>query len=167
MVRLSDGDRTAFDALLDHLWPVILAFASRAAGTNADAEDIAQEVFFKLCARIADFDRSRDGASWAFAIASYEIMTHRRRQHRRREDFDETALSTQGDGSASPEERVLANEIERAFEQAVGALTEEDRRSLGLGGAEPTGTASGAQRKRKQRALERLRGLWRHIYGES
>ncbi|HEU5072963.1 MAG TPA: sigma-70 family RNA polymerase sigma factor, partial [Polyangiaceae bacterium] len=79
MVRLSDGDRTAFDVLLDELWPVILAFAKRGAGPGVDAEDVAQEVFYKLCARIADFDRRRDAVSWAFGIASYELMTHRRR----------------------------------------------------------------------------------------
>ena len=61
MVRLSDGDRGAFDVLLDDLWPVILSFARRGVGEGADAEDVAQEVFFRICARISDFDRGRDG----------------------------------------------------------------------------------------------------------
>jgi RNA polymerase sigma-70 factor (ECF subfamily) len=63
LVRLSDGDRTAFDVLLDQLWPVILSFARRGVGPGADAEDIAQEVFFRICSRITDFDRTRDGLS--------------------------------------------------------------------------------------------------------
>jgi RNA polymerase sigma-70 factor (ECF subfamily) len=165
MVRLSDGDRTAFDVLLDDLWPVILSFAERGVGRGADAEDIAQEVFYKVCARIAEFDRSRDGLSWAFGIASYEIMTHRRRLQRRREVLDEASVAGQLDGAASQEEQLLAREIALAFEQAVGSLTEEDRVSLGL--VDGTPDAAGATlRKRKQRALDRLRGIWRHIHGE-
>ena len=165
MVRLSDGDRTAFDVLLDHLWPVILSFAERSVGRGGDAEDIAQEVFYKICARISDFDQSRDGLSWAFGIAHYEIMTHRRRIGRRREVFDEAPLAGHTDGSASQEEQLLSKEIALAFEQAVGALTEEDRVSLGLVEAVPS--ASGATlRKRRQRARDRLRGIWRQIYGE-
>jgi DNA-directed RNA polymerase specialized sigma24 family protein len=46
MVRLFDGDRTAFDVLLDELWPVIISFAERGVGRGADAEDIAQEAFY-------------------------------------------------------------------------------------------------------------------------
>lgn len=165
MVRLSDGDRTAFDALLDELWPVILSFAERGVGRGGDAEDVAQEVFYKICARIADFDRRRDGLSWAFGIAGYEIMTHRRRLQRRREVFDEVSVAEALDGAASQEEQLLARELALALERTVGELTDEDRASLGLDGG--TSDASGATlRKRKQRALERLRGLWRHIHGE-
>lgn len=163
MVRLADGDRSAFDVLLDALWPVILAFAQRGVGRSADAEDVAQEVFYRICARIADFDRSRDGLSWAFGIASYEIRTHRRRLSRRREVEGDT--SEHLDGSASQEEQLAARELALALEQAVGALTREDRVALGL--EEGPGEAAGATlRKRKQRALDRLRAIWRQIHGE-
>jgi RNA polymerase sigma-70 factor, ECF subfamily len=166
MVRLSDGDRAAFDVLLDDLWPVILSFAQRGVGSVADAEDIAQEVFYKICARIAAFDRQRDGLSWAFGIASYEIMTHRRRAQRRREVYDETSFATSIDSAATPEAQLLARELEAAFAEAVGTLSEEDRLYLGLVGLGPAGAVGATVRKRKQRALERLRTLWRSIYGE-
>lgn len=164
MARLSDGDRGALDVLLDELWPVILSFAERGVGRGADAEDVAQEAFYKICARIADFDRRRDGLSWAFAIARYEIMTHRRRRQRRREVFDEASVSAQVDGASSQEERLLEREIALALEHALGALTEEDRVALGL--APGTSGVTGATlRKRKQRALDRLRAIWRDIHG--
>jgi RNA polymerase sigma-70 factor (ECF subfamily) len=168
MLRLSDGDRTAFDILLDELWPVILSFAERGVGRGADAEDVAQEVFFKICARVTDFDRTRDGLSWAFGIASFEVMTHRRRQSRRREVQDDSWLSAKADGGASQEDLLLDREIVTAFEQAVGALTEDDRRALGITAEEdPGATPRTTLRKRKQRALDRLRIVWRSIYGES
>jgi RNA polymerase sigma-70 factor (ECF subfamily) len=167
MVRLADGDRSAFDALLDELWPVILAFVRRGVGQDADAEDVAQEVFVRICARIADFDRSRDGLSWAFGIASYEVMTWRRRAQRRREARDDDALEAERDGAASQEELLLATELGRAFEQAVGALTDDDRRALGLAcGEAPQDVGGATLRKRRQRALDRLRAIWRAIHGE-
>ena len=154
MVRLSDGDRRAFDVLLDELWPVILSFAERGVA-RADAEDVAQEVFYRICSRIADFDRTRDGVSWAFGIASYQIMTHRKRTQRRREVHDETALATETDRGASQEEALIDRELVLAFEQAVGALTLEDRIILGLVPNAPgLGPASPAVRKRRQRALD-------------
>jgi RNA polymerase sigma-70 factor (ECF subfamily) len=166
MVRLSDGDRAAFDTLLDELWPVILSFVER--GRVSDAEDVAQEVFFKICARIADFERERDGLSWAFGIASYEIMTQRRRSKRRREVWDEASLVGQLDGSASQEEVLLQREVIAAFQHAVGALTEDDLQALGLAPrCDVSGVPNATLRKRRQRALERLRGLWRTIYGEA
>jgi RNA polymerase sigma-70 factor (ECF subfamily) len=164
VVRLSDGDRTAFEVLLDELWPVILSFAERGVGRGPDAEDVAQEAFYKVCARIADFDRSRDALSWVFGIASYEVMTHRRKRKRRREVFDEASVAAQLDGGALQEDQLIAREITLAFEQAVGSLTDEDRLSLGLI-ASAADTGSATFRKRKQRALERLRGIWRQIYG--
>ncbi|MFZ5896373.1 MAG: RNA polymerase sigma factor [Myxococcota bacterium] len=167
MVRLSDGDRTAFDILLDELWPVIHSFAERGIGKGPDAEDIAQEVFFKICSRIADFDRNRDAVSWAFGIASYEIMTLRRRKLRRRELHDESSLLAEVDSSASQEEVLISQEMALAFQHVVGTLSEDERRAFALTLATRDGPVNATLRKRKQRTLERLRRLWSKVYGES
>jgi len=167
LVRLSDGDRSALAVLLTELWPRLLAFARRGVSVGADAEDVAQEAFVRICARIGELDRTRDGFSWAFAIASYEVLTHRRRVQRRREVNADAPLAALRDQSASPEDVVLAHEIAAAFESAVGALTDDDRRALGLLAPPPPGQPLGpAHRKRRQRALERLRDVWRRLYGE-
>ena len=164
MVRLSDGDREPFAILVDALWPVILSFVERGVGRGADAEDVAQEVFVKICARIANFDRTRDGLSWAFGIASYEIMTHRRRRQRLREVYDESLVAALPDGAASHEDLLLAGEETLVLAHLLEGLSTEDRTSLGLDGAPPTTDAT--RRKRKQRALDRLRRMWRHVHGE-
>src|SRR3954470_6617288 len=85
MVQFADGERAAFQPLFDALWPVLLAFASRALGPVADAEDAAQAAMLKVFSRIVDFDRARDGVSWALSIAGYEVMTVRKQRARRRE----------------------------------------------------------------------------------
>src|ERR1017187_3425512 len=99
MVRLADGERSAGSSLVDELWPVILAFAQRGVGHEQDAEDVAQEVFVRICSRISDFDRTRDGLSWAFGIAAFEVMTHRRRRRRRREESAHAGLDRHADAT--------------------------------------------------------------------
>jgi RNA polymerase sigma-70 factor (ECF subfamily) len=167
MVRLADGERSVFPVLLDQLWPVILAFAQRGLGHAQDAEDVAQEVFLRVCSRISDFDRRRDGLSWVFGIASYEIMSQRRRRPRRREADGSPALQRRPDPAVSQEEAVMKEELTAALTLVIGALSREDRLALGLlEGPEAKTQGGAAVRKRRQRALERLRLAWRRIHGE-
>lgn len=168
IVRLADGDRAAFPVIMDLLWPLILAFARQGIGHERDAEDIAQEVFLRICSRIADFDRSRDGLSWAFGIARYEVLTHRRRRMRRREAHTAEALELFPDPqTASQEERLEQQEIAAALEHVLGELSAKDRLALGLlNASEHDSTPAATRRKRRQRALERLSHLWRNLYGE-
>jgi RNA polymerase sigma factor (sigma-70 family) len=167
MVRLADGERSAVSSLVDELWPVILAFAQRGVGHEQDAEDVAQEVFVRICSRIVDFDRTRDGLSWAFGIAAFEVMTHRRQRQRRREEGDHAALERHADATTSQEEAVMRRELEAALTVVVGALSEDDRIALGLVEGLGQSPASGAAiRKRRQRAFDRLRTAWRRIYGQ-
>lgn len=166
MVRLADGDRSAMNVLVNELWPVVLLFAERGLQHEQDAEDVAQEVFLRICARISDFDRERDGLSWAFGIASYEIMTVRKRRQRRRELSGEGELGARADVSATQEEVMIQHDLTEAMALAVGHLSEEDRADLGLGEPVRSHVPAATFRKRRQRALDRLRTVWRKLYGE-
>jgi RNA polymerase sigma-70 factor, ECF subfamily len=165
MVRLSDGDRSAFPLLIEELWPVVLAFTRRAV-PDQDAEDVAQQVFVSICARISDFDRERDGLSWAFGIASYEIMTHRRRVQRRKETFDDVQLIGSTDPAETPEDALIRHDLTAALSSAIGELSDSDRLALGLlATSEPLPSQGATLRKRRQRAIDRLRTIWRTLYG--
>jgi DNA-directed RNA polymerase specialized sigma24 family protein len=145
MYRLYEGDRSAFAPLADALWPVVLAFAQ---GADVEPEDVAQEVFLRLCTRMADYEPGRDAVSWVYGIARYEVLTQRKRRQRRREE--------------GAEEELVQQDLVDRLTELVGQLTPEDRLALGLEGEVPGGAT---QRKRKQRALDRLRALWRSLHG--
>lgn len=167
VLRLSDGDRSAFPSLLEEVWPIILAFAQRGLRHQADAEDVAQEVFVRVCSRISEFDRTQDGLSWIFGIAGYEIMTHRRRLQRRKESSYGPDIMAHAAQTSSQEESLLQRELMDVLAQAVGALSDDDRHALGFDSNPVANDIPGAtRRKRRQRALGRLRVLWRKIYGE-
>ncbi|MBL8912508.1 MAG: RNA polymerase sigma factor [Archangium sp.] len=158
--RLADGDRTAVAPLFEALWPVLFGYALRNLGDRASAEDAAQEAFVKLCAQAGDFDRARDGTAWALHIASFEIRTQRQRVARRRETVEPVEAAHEEPGA---EAALELRQAERAFDAAFAQLSVADRDALGT----VDGPASPAQRKRRQRALERLRVIWRSLYGES
>lgn len=145
---------------------MLLAFAQRGVGNATDAEDIAQEVFLRICARIGEFDAKRDGVSWAFGIASYEILSHRKRVLRRREDAG-VDVTSQRDAQPTQEDLAARRELLAALREVIGEMSDDEQRALGLSDdtAASGASASAAERKRKQRALTKLRVLWRQIHG--
>lgn len=158
MVRLADGDRGAFATVFEGLWPDLRRFTSRALLAHPDAEDVAQQALLKVFARISDFDTARDGVAWAFGIAAFEVRTLRRKLARRREMAADLALGEMATGQ-TPEEVVIDRDVRMALLEVLGELSEADRQAL-LGNS-ASGVSPAAWRKRRQRALERLRGLWR------
>lgn len=153
-------------ALVNELWPVLLDFARRSLAQE-DAEDVAQEVFLRICSRIADFDPNRDGLSWAFGIASYEILTHRKKVARRRESFDDATLGECADSRILQEEALIREELAGALTLVLGRLSDDDQHQLRLGFSPQAPNVTGAaMRKRRQRALDRLRLVWKKVYGE-
>jgi len=164
MVQFADGERAAFQPLFDALWPVLLSFASRTLEPLADAEDAAQQAMLKVFSRIADFDRARDGVSWALGIAGYEVMTIRKQRTRRRES-PVAALERVAQEGGNVEELAMTDQLRHAILELVGELAERDRAALAhaLAGEEPP--VDETSRKRRFRAIERLRAAWRRAHG--
>ena len=167
LVRLADGDRSSLTVLMDELWPVLLAFSGRLIGERADAEDVAQETLIKVAARIADYDRQRDGLTWVYAMAAYEIRTWRRKRYRRRELPSSENVEELIAPTPSTEDTYMEEQLRQALADALGTLSEGDREALGVVERTPhSGEISDtAIRKRRQRAVTKLRSLWSHLYG--
>lgn len=166
LARLADGDRSAFAVLMTDLWPVVLAFARRTVREVADAEDVAQEVFVKIASRIADYDRSRDGLTWVYAIAAFEVRTHLRRLQRRREVPPIAEDAEPADPAPSPIDSMIDEEISTMLAGALSELSDADRALLGIGeGSFDVALSGTAIRKRRQRALSKLRSMWSKFYG--
>jgi RNA polymerase sigma-70 factor, ECF subfamily len=166
MERLADGDRSAFHPVFAVLWPLLRRFAARHLRPE-DAEDIAQEALVKIFHRAVEFDPSRSALAWALGIAAFEIRTYRRRRLRRREAPPrEEALERLRDRAPTPEEEAMARDLESMLQDALGVLRPEDAQTLRLyaRGDRPS-IAAATFRKRVERALTRLRAVWRTTDG--
>lgn len=164
MVRLQRGERAAADEVFARLWPVLKAFAARWLAGSPQAEDVAQQALLKVFSQAADFDASRDALTWALEVAVWECRSERRRVARSRADGWSDAAE-RAPAPSTPEGEVVAAELTRALGEAVAGLPEADRAEVArVVGEEAAGDA--AARKRRQRALGRLKVLWRTLHGQ-
>lgn len=157
MQRLAEGERDAFDAVFEELWPLFRGFARRHVGPT-ESEDVAQSALLKLFARAHDFDSRRDALAWALGVVAWETRTARKRGARRRETPDD-ALAAIADGNSDPEALAIRASDEARLAEALARLGPADREAL-LASARGERPAGATFRKRVQRALARLRVVW-------
>ncbi len=159
MLRLKRGDRSAFDAVYDGLFPVALAFARRMVG-ESDAEDVTQQALLKLFAQASAYDETKDVAAWALSLTAWECRTVRTRIRRRREVPLEAELET---SSYDPRDALLEQKILSEARAVLRTLSPDDQATLQSAFADQGRGAT--FRKRKQRAMQRLLSAWRFIHG--
>ena len=96
LAALLDGNKAAWDRFVARHAAVIFAAVRRRlvpAGRSADAEDVVQDVFVKLCQKdfrlLRSYDASRAKVTtWLTVIAHSAAIDHLRRLRRRTEDIE-------------------------------------------------------------------------------
>ncbi|MFT3733417.1 MAG: sigma factor [Hyphomicrobium sp.] len=167
LARLADGDRSVFPQVFAQLWPPIHRLCRSLLKNEADAADAAQEALQKILERApADYDRNRPALPWALAIAGWECRTLLRKRQRRRE-LPEQEIA---EPSVDPEHSFVQQDLNRAALEALGSLSEVDRETLvatfwAEAASAPDAAPAATVRKRRQRALARLRDTFRRLYG--
>ncbi|MBK7865165.1 MAG: sigma-70 family RNA polymerase sigma factor [Archangiaceae bacterium] len=160
LARLAGGDRSAQRPVFDALWPVLKAFCRRMVADPADAEDAAQKTVIRLFEQATDYEVERDALAWALELALWECRTTLRRRSRSHEGALSPAALGVADPAESPEASAARAELEQALAASLSTLSQVDRSALvdGLTGA--------TWRKRRERALTRLKLLWRSEHGD-
>lgn len=161
VARLADGYRSAFTPAFQLLWPRVRDLCRSMLKNEADAADAAQQSLERILTRSAEYDRARPALPWALGIAAWECRTALRKRGRRRELPDEAAPEAR----QSEEDFAERQLIQRAV-QAMGELSPMDQETLVATFFDEAATASGATlRKRRERALTRLRDAFKRLYG--
>jgi RNA polymerase sigma-70 factor, ECF subfamily len=162
LYRLAEGDRAVFADVFRALWPKLLRLCERLLDNEADAADAAQQALEKVLTRCQEYDRSRPALPWALGIAAWECRTLRRKRGRRRELSVEQAPEPVTETEADLQRR----ELTQAAVAALGELSSEDQEALVATYWEEAASVSGATlRKRRERALKRLRETFKRLYG--
>lgn len=161
MTRLAEGDRGAFSPLFRAVWPSALKVCEGLL-PSADAADAAQSAMVKILERANEYDKNRPALPWALGIAAWECRTFRKKQKRRHEVHDEVARSDEGATVRDLEQKELVG----AAMHAMGALSAADQETLTATywGAD-TDVTGATFRKRRERAIHRLRDSFRRLYG--
>ena len=130
---------------------------------EADAEDASQVTMQKLFGQVGSYDHQRPALAWVLTIAAWECRTFRQRAARSKTVALELADALR-DSDPSPEEQLMRRDLQAAVRFAIEELAENDQETLQQVLNEVNET-SNTHRKRKQRALARLRNVWRRLYG--
>jgi RNA polymerase sigma-70 factor (ECF subfamily) len=125
MRRTSRGDLAAFGELFDRHQPALFAFLSRFLGNATRAEDVVQEVFYRVWRYRHSFDPTQRFAAWLYGIARHAALTEAHRSHRRELSLDQLP--------AEDRDTVAMNEERAGFDDGFVhdlALREQVRRAL-------------------------------------
>ena len=160
LAALGRGDRLAAEPVFKEVWPVLRAVCGKWLRNAADAEDCAQAALVKLFAQADRYEPSKSAIAYAIELARWECFSARRRRLRVAPDGHQPTSAD----VETPEQHFEVRELEALLAQVVVQLSDKDREALrALGDGEQAGDA--AARKRRQRAVERLKLLWRRLHG--
>jgi RNA polymerase sigma-70 factor (ECF subfamily) len=109
----------------------VYAVAARVLRRHDLADDVAQEAFLRAWLALATFDLARPFGPWICRIAANLAVNHVRSPRAREEGLLDEPSSGESAGP-DPLEQVLAEEADRALEQALGSLPPEQRAVLTL-----------------------------------
>jgi RNA polymerase sigma-70 factor, ECF subfamily len=137
MARVAQGDSAAIEVLYDRYNRVVYSFALRIIGDRQGAEELLQEVFFRVW-RQADAYSDRRGSfvTWLLSITHNmgidELRRRRRRPQRADQEDPLEFLATMADRGRSVEQDVLLNTLRDQVNAAMNDLPDAQREALEL-----------------------------------
>lgn len=184
LLRATERDEQAWRSVVEIYTPLLLAWCRRNGLSEADAQDVAQDVFVTLAKSLGDFSKKESGDSfraWLATITKSRIVDFCRRRaksplahggstaNQLLQDAPDLADSISLDISESDRKQILR----RALEVIRGDFDEPTWKAFwktAIDGQDATtvsrdlGVSSNAVRKSKARVLKRLREEMAGIY---
>jgi RNA polymerase sigma-70 factor (ECF subfamily) len=139
MLGVQAGDQDAFQELFRKFSPRILQYARRFVGSEARAEELAQDVFVQIFRFRHRYRPESRLATWVFTIATNLCLNELRRPERqlRVDLWERSAAEDRREGpqlpdpdTVTPEEGAAARELARRLERAVAELPAKQRAAL-------------------------------------
>ena len=131
--RARNGDPDAFRSLVERYTPRVYAVARNLVASAGDAEDVTQEVFFKVHAKLESFREEAAFSTWLYRVTVNAAADYvkKRRQERSTLVEDMARLPVE-DPSGEPEEDVARDDLCREIRSAMAALPPKFRTILVL-----------------------------------
>lgn len=136
--RIRAGDYSAFETLVSRFERKVYALALKLTGNQADAEEIAQDVFLTIYQKLDTFRGESALSSWIYRVtANAAFMKLRDRRKRGKVDFDEalmhaedaaphvTATYPQGDWSDTADILMERGELGTKLQDAIAELPDK------------------------------------------
>jgi RNA polymerase sigma-70 factor (ECF subfamily) len=141
MLRVKQGDMTAFAELVDKYKQPVTNVAARMLRDPTEAEDLAQNVFIQVYKSAARYQVASKFSTWLFTIVRNLCLNEIRRRSRHPADSMDAAHPEQEDQpwhqfedkkNFSPPDSLLHGELEAKIGQALAELPENQRLAMVL-----------------------------------
>lgn len=168
MKLVQAGDCSPAAEIFDRYSGRIYNFAYRFLKNSEAAEDATQEVFVKMLKHAKQFHGDAKLSTWLFSITANLCRDYLRKADNKAKESEETLLSLPSSPELLPDRNLERRENEQRVQQALHALTPEQREAIllsryqGLSYAEIaqiSGCSEGAVKTRVFRAMETLKKL--------
>src|SRR5688572_3552805 len=138
MLRVKQGDRAAFEALVEKYKQPVMNLVFRTLHDATEAEDLAQHVFLQVYKSAHRYEVSAKFSTWIFTIARNLSLNEIRRRTRHPADSldatgiddDQPLIQVEDRKHFSAPDAVLHGELEAKIDEAIAALPEKQRTAL-------------------------------------
>jgi RNA polymerase sigma-70 factor (ECF subfamily) len=136
MIRMATGDVVAFEELLGAFQGAAFRFAYRIFRDRHIAEDVSQELFFKLFRNAHKYKPAGKFKTYFYTVLNNLCMDTLRRMHKKSlpdfQSFENNVLDGMpvGEEVGAPEMAAEVNEERRLVREAIGKLPEAQRKVI-------------------------------------
>ena len=139
MLRVKQGDREAFAALVKKFQQPVMNFVHRTLRDETESEDVAQNVFLQVYKSASRYESTAKFSTWLFTIARNLCLNEiRRRSRHPAESLDATHPESEDQPlhqfedkkNFSPPDSLLHGELEEKITEALADLPENQRTAL-------------------------------------
>lgn len=135
MRLVAEGDMAAFESLVERHQSLVAGTVARMLGSNADVEDIAQQVFIRVWKSAGRYVARAKFTTWLLKITRNLVFNEMRRAKRHPHlpiqiDPDAEELPLKDEATETPDASLLQSELQRAIENAITQLPESQRMAL-------------------------------------
>jgi RNA polymerase sigma-70 factor (ECF subfamily) len=137
MQLVAGGDTAAFEQLIERHQALVAGTVARMLGSNADVEDIAQQVFIRVWKSAGRYVARAKFTTWLLKIARNLVFNEMRRAKRHPHlpvqiDPEAEEIPLKDEQTTAPDATLLQSELQQAIENAIGLLPETQRMALVL-----------------------------------
>lgn len=124
------GNEEAFTWIVEAYQTPVYNLCYRMLGDSGEAEDAAQETFWRAYQGLNCYDRQRPFGTWLLSIAAHYCIDQQRKRRLPVQEIDEIAEETLPDTTPSPERIISQLEHNRMLHQLLNALGTQDRAAV-------------------------------------
>ena len=124
---LRQGNAEAFAAFVDTHGPAIHRLTRRYTVSEADAEDLTQEIFVALVQAVAGYRGEAKLSTWVYRIALNHCLKHFQRRRPDSVPLDDDLPKQMSQGKDSPHQSATRRELGERIDTALSTLSEGHR----------------------------------------